>query len=155
MWLLFLRGSPRALMTLPKASSPQLIWMLSFSLSPVFPVFTIRSEPARSTKWNLETRTWPEAGTEGWLWRARRVRRPAPRRCSIVTVKMVCERLDCALMWVAPVCLAVLPISSRLSTSSSPSTSDSFTPLSTATANGALAVRDGLPEEGLALLSGA
>uniref|UniRef100_A0A8C6ZS82 Uncharacterized protein n=1 Tax=Nothoprocta perdicaria TaxID=30464 RepID=A0A8C6ZS82_NOTPE len=112
MWLHFLRGSPKALITLPKASRPLLIWILSFSLSPVFPVFTIRSEPARSTK-------------------ARRARRPAPRRCSMVTVKMVCERLDCALMWVAPVCLAVLPISSRLKTSSSPSTSDSFTPHST------------------------
>uniref|UniRef100_A0A663E6T3 Uncharacterized protein n=2 Tax=Accipitrinae TaxID=8955 RepID=A0A663E6T3_AQUCH len=106
MWLLFLRGSPKALMTLPKARRPLLIWILSFSLSPVFPVFTIRSEPARSTKG----------------------RRPAPRRCSMVTVKMVCERLDCLLTWVAPVCLAVFPISSRLSTSSSPSTSDSFTP---------------------------
>uniref|UniRef100_A0A674HQZ0 Uncharacterized protein n=1 Tax=Taeniopygia guttata TaxID=59729 RepID=A0A674HQZ0_TAEGU len=107
MWVVFLRGSPKALMTLPKARRPQLIWILSFSLSPVFPVFTILSEPARGS-------------------------RPAPRRCSMVTVKMVCERLDCLLMWVAPVCLAVFPISSRLSTSSSPSTSDSFTPQSTA-----------------------
>uniref|UniRef100_A0A8C3MP79 Uncharacterized protein n=1 Tax=Geospiza parvula TaxID=87175 RepID=A0A8C3MP79_GEOPR len=130
MWVVFLRGSPKALMTLPKARRPQLIWILSFSLSPVFPVFTIRSEPARSTKWNLETRTCPAAGTAGG-WRCRG-RRPAPRRCSMVTVKMVCERLDCLLMCVAPVCLAVFPISSRLSTSSSPSTSDSFTPQSTA-----------------------
>uniref|UniRef100_A0A8C3EDZ2 Uncharacterized protein n=1 Tax=Corvus moneduloides TaxID=1196302 RepID=A0A8C3EDZ2_CORMO len=108
MWVVFLRGSPKALMTLPKARRPQLIWMLSFSLSPVFPVFTI----------------------PGGRWC--RGSRPAPRRCSMVTVKMVCERLDCLLMWVAPVCLAVFPISSRLSTSSSPSTSDSFTPQSTA-----------------------
>uniref|UniRef100_A0A7M4FH24 Uncharacterized protein n=1 Tax=Crocodylus porosus TaxID=8502 RepID=A0A7M4FH24_CROPO len=130
MWLHFRRGSPKALITFPRASNPLLIWMLSFSLSPVFPVFTTRSEPARSTKWNLETRTWPEARPTEQLWRARR---PAPRRCSMVTVKMVCERLDCMLMWVAPVCLAVFPISSRLRTSSSPSTSVSFTPYSTAT----------------------
>uniref|UniRef100_A0A8D2PM96 Uncharacterized protein n=1 Tax=Zosterops lateralis melanops TaxID=1220523 RepID=A0A8D2PM96_ZOSLA len=118
MWVVFLRGSPKALMTLPKAKRPQLIWILSFSLSPVFPVFTILSE------------TCPAAGRAGGRWC--RGSRPAPRRCSMVTVKMVCERLDCLLMWVAPVCLAVFPISSRLSTSSSPSTSDSFTPQSTA-----------------------
>uniref|UniRef100_A0A452J388 Uncharacterized protein n=1 Tax=Gopherus agassizii TaxID=38772 RepID=A0A452J388_9SAUR len=117
MWLHFLRGSPKALITLPRASRPLLIWILSFRRSPVFPVFTTRSEPARSTKWNLEARTC----------------RPAPRRCSMITVKMVCERLDCVLMWVAPVCLTVLPISSRLRTSSSPSTSVSFTPYSTST----------------------
>uniref|UniRef100_A0A674K6A8 Uncharacterized protein n=1 Tax=Terrapene triunguis TaxID=2587831 RepID=A0A674K6A8_9SAUR len=133
MWLHFLRGSPKALITLPRASRPLLIWILSFRRSPVFPVFTTRSEPARSTKWNLEARTWPEAGTEALSWRVRWVSRPAPRRCSMVTVKMVCERLDCVLMWVAPVCLTVLPISSRLRTSSSPSTSVSFTPYSTAT----------------------
>uniref|UniRef100_A0A8C0FZF8 Uncharacterized protein n=1 Tax=Chelonoidis abingdonii TaxID=106734 RepID=A0A8C0FZF8_CHEAB len=133
MWLHFLRGSPKALITLPRASRPLLIWILSFRRSPVFPVFTTRSEPARSTKWNLEARTWPEARAEALSWRVSWVSRPAPRRCSMVTVKMVCERLDCVLMWVAPVCLTVLPISSRLRTSSSPSTSVSFTPYSTAT----------------------
>uniref|UniRef100_A0A8C6X5D3 Secreted protein n=1 Tax=Naja naja TaxID=35670 RepID=A0A8C6X5D3_NAJNA len=107
MWLLFRRGSPRALMTLPKAKRLALIWMLSFSLSPVHPDFTTRSEPARSTKQLLLC------------------------LCAMVTVKTVWERLDLLLRWVLPVCLAVLPISSRLRTSSRPSTSVSFTPCST------------------------
>uniref|UniRef100_A0A667Z013 Uncharacterized protein n=1 Tax=Myripristis murdjan TaxID=586833 RepID=A0A667Z013_9TELE len=34
----FLLGSPSAPMTFPRANRPLLIWMLSFSLSPVFPV---------------------------------------------------------------------------------------------------------------------
>uniref|UniRef100_A0A8C7H9Z3 Uncharacterized protein n=1 Tax=Oncorhynchus kisutch TaxID=8019 RepID=A0A8C7H9Z3_ONCKI len=100
-WVPLLLGSPRAPMTFPRASRPLLIWMLSFSLSPVFPVRRILSDPP-------------------------------PRRWSMCTLKMVCERLEWGFIWVAPVCLAVLPDSSRLSTSSSPSTSHSFTPHSTA-----------------------
>uniref|UniRef100_A0A7N8WWD2 Uncharacterized protein n=1 Tax=Mastacembelus armatus TaxID=205130 RepID=A0A7N8WWD2_9TELE len=67
--------------------------MLSFSLSPVFPVLKMRSDPARSTKWNLEDNIY---------------------------------RLEFGFIWVAPVCLAVFPDSSKLSTSSRPSTSHSF-----------------------------
>uniref|UniRef100_A0A3Q3IDQ0 Uncharacterized protein n=1 Tax=Monopterus albus TaxID=43700 RepID=A0A3Q3IDQ0_MONAL len=70
--------------------------MLSFSLSPLLPVLKMRSEPARSTKWNLEDN--------------------------------ICDRLEFGFIWVAPVCLAVFPDSSKLSTSSRPSTSHSFTP---------------------------
>uniref|UniRef100_A0A2K6C4W0 Secreted protein n=1 Tax=Macaca nemestrina TaxID=9545 RepID=A0A2K6C4W0_MACNE len=118
MWL------PRALMTLPSARRLLLIWMLSLSRSPVLPVLSTLSEPARSTKWNLETSSWP------WAGRGRRL--GARPRCSRVTVKTVCERLDRRLRCVAPVCRAALPISRRLSTSSRPSTSTSFTPHSTA-----------------------
>uniref|UniRef100_F7AUT7 Secreted protein n=1 Tax=Equus caballus TaxID=9796 RepID=F7AUT7_HORSE len=111
MWLPRRWGSPRALMTLPRARRLLLIWMLSLSRSPVLPVLSTLSDPARSTKWNLERRSWPAAG------RGRRLGvRP---RCSRVTVKTVCERLERWLRCVAPVCRAALPISRRLSTSSS------------------------------------
>uniref|UniRef100_A0A668TS54 Uncharacterized protein n=1 Tax=Oreochromis aureus TaxID=47969 RepID=A0A668TS54_OREAU len=90
--------------TFPKAKRPLLIWILSFSLSPVFPVLNMRSDPARSTK------------------------RELPRRWSMYTVKMVWDLLELGFIWVAPVCLAVFPDSSKLSTSSRPSTSHSFTP---------------------------
>uniref|UniRef100_A0A673TTC4 Secreted protein n=1 Tax=Suricata suricatta TaxID=37032 RepID=A0A673TTC4_SURSU len=123
MWLPRRWGSPRALMTLPSARRLLLIWMLSLSRSPVLPVLSTRSEPARSTKWNLETSSWPAGG------RGRRL--GARPRCSRVTVKTVCERLDRRLRCVAPVWRAALPISSRLSTSSRPSTATSFTPHST------------------------
>uniref|UniRef100_A0A2K5QJE5 Secreted protein n=1 Tax=Cebus imitator TaxID=2715852 RepID=A0A2K5QJE5_CEBIM len=123
MWLPRRWGSPRALMTLPSARRLLLIWMLSLRRSPVLPVLSTLSEPARSTKWNLETSSWPAAG-----WGRRLGVRP---RCSRVTVKTVCERLDSRLRCVAPVCRAALPISRRLSTSSRPSTSTSFTPHST------------------------
>uniref|UniRef100_A0A8C0L1Z5 Secreted protein n=1 Tax=Canis lupus dingo TaxID=286419 RepID=A0A8C0L1Z5_CANLU len=115
MWLPRRWGSPRALMTLPKARRLLLIWMLSLSRSPVLPVLSTLSEPARSTKWNLETSSWPAAG--------RGMRLGARPRCSRVTVKTVWERLDRRLRCVAPV----------LSTSSRPSTSTSFTPHSTVT----------------------
>uniref|UniRef100_A0A8I6GKS3 Uncharacterized LOC120099868 n=1 Tax=Rattus norvegicus TaxID=10116 RepID=A0A8I6GKS3_RAT len=123
MWLPRRWGSPRALMTFPRASRVLLIWMLSLSRSPVLPVFRTLSEPARSTKWNLETSRWPAPG------RGKRV--GARPLCSRVTVKTVCERLERRLKCVAPVCRAALPISRRLSTSSRPSTSTSFTPQST------------------------
>uniref|UniRef100_A0A3B3X8V2 Secreted protein n=1 Tax=Poecilia mexicana TaxID=48701 RepID=A0A3B3X8V2_9TELE len=108
MWLYclfrpFLFGSPRAPMTLPRARRPLLIWMLSFSLSPVLPVLKIRSDPAKSTKWNLEDNTCV-----------------FPRHL-----------LEFGFIWVAPVCLAVFPDSSKLNTSSRPSTSLSFTPHNT------------------------
>ena len=44
---------PKALITLPKAKRPQLMEMPSFARSPVAPVRLSRSEPAKSTKWNL------------------------------------------------------------------------------------------------------
>lgn len=45
--------SVRADMTLPKADRPLLIEMPSYICLPLAPVFFIRSEPAKSTKWNL------------------------------------------------------------------------------------------------------
>uniref|UniRef100_A0A8C5I6G1 Uncharacterized protein n=1 Tax=Gouania willdenowi TaxID=441366 RepID=A0A8C5I6G1_GOUWI len=70
--------------------------MLSLSLSPVFPVFKMRSDP---------------------------------------TEKMVWDRLEFGFIWVEPVCLAVFPDSSKLNTSSRPSTSHSFTPHKTVDKN--------------------
>uniref|UniRef100_A0A4W3IGH3 Uncharacterized protein n=1 Tax=Callorhinchus milii TaxID=7868 RepID=A0A4W3IGH3_CALMI len=131
MWALRRLGSPRALITLPRARRPLLIWMDSFSRSPAFPVRTMRSEPAKSTKWNLEIRSLVPSSAFPLLSPLRP--RPWPRRCSMVTVKIEWERLERGLTSVAPVCLAVFPISSKLSTSSRPSTSHSFTPHSTAT----------------------
>uniref|UniRef100_A0A3Q4H3U4 Uncharacterized protein n=1 Tax=Neolamprologus brichardi TaxID=32507 RepID=A0A3Q4H3U4_NEOBR len=87
LWLPFLLGSPSAPITFPRAKRPLLIWILSFSLSPVFPVLKMHN---------------------------------------------ICELprhlLELGFIWVAPVCLAVFPDSSKLSTSSRPSTSHSFTP---------------------------
>uniref|UniRef100_A0AAY5K8Y4 Secreted protein n=1 Tax=Esox lucius TaxID=8010 RepID=A0AAY5K8Y4_ESOLU len=57
-WVPLLLGSPRAPMTFPRARRPLLIWMLSFSLSPVFPVRRILSDPARSTN-RLSTSSRP------------------------------------------------------------------------------------------------
>ncbi|KAL4630119.1 hypothetical protein GN956_G16847, partial [Arapaima gigas] len=51
-----LRESPRARITLPSASSPLLIWADSWRRCPVLPVRATRSDPARSTRWNLEER---------------------------------------------------------------------------------------------------
>lgn len=128
MWEPFLLGSPSAPITFPKANRPLLIWILSFSLSPVFPVLRMRSDPARSTKWNLEDNIW------GPILEALPYKRELPRRWSIYTVKMVCDRLELGFIWVAPVCLAVFPDSNKLNTSSRPSTSHSFTPHKTGVA---------------------
>uniref|UniRef100_A0A3B4V902 Uncharacterized protein n=1 Tax=Seriola dumerili TaxID=41447 RepID=A0A3B4V902_SERDU len=118
----FLLGSPSAPITFPRARRPLLIWMLSFSLSPVFPVLKMRSDPARSTKWNLEDNICgPELAAVPYS-------REIPRRWSMYTVKIVCDLLEFGFIWVAPVCLAVFPDSSKLSTSSRPSTSHSLTP---------------------------
>uniref|UniRef100_A0A3B4CB65 Secreted protein n=1 Tax=Pygocentrus nattereri TaxID=42514 RepID=A0A3B4CB65_PYGNA len=93
MWSVpFLLGSPSAPITFPSAR--------------MLPVLRMRSDPARSTKWNLEER----------ICRLPLVAREPPRRCSM------------RFIWVAPVCRAVFPESKRLKTSSSPSTSHSLTP---------------------------
>jgi len=41
-------------MTLPSADNPILIFIPSFIIAPVAHVFFNLSEPAKSTKWNLE-----------------------------------------------------------------------------------------------------
>ena len=46
-------SSVSAEMTLPKTNRPLLILIPSSMWRPVAPVFFIRSEPAKSTKWNL------------------------------------------------------------------------------------------------------
>lgn len=55
-WSAFLDRSPRAEITFPRASSPQLMEIPSLALSPTAPVRLRRSDPARSTKWNLADR---------------------------------------------------------------------------------------------------
>uniref|UniRef100_A0A3B3B8F0 Uncharacterized protein n=1 Tax=Oryzias melastigma TaxID=30732 RepID=A0A3B3B8F0_ORYME len=96
-WEPFLFGSPSAPITFPKAR--------------MLPVLKMRSDPAKSTKWNLEDSICgPELAV-------------VP-----LGLKIVCERLELGFICVAPVCLAVFPDSSKLSTSSRASTSHSFTP---------------------------
>uniref|UniRef100_A0A3Q3GKX8 Uncharacterized protein n=1 Tax=Labrus bergylta TaxID=56723 RepID=A0A3Q3GKX8_9LABR len=75
------------------------------------PITFPRASRPLSTKWNLEDNICE-----------------LPRRWSMYTVKMVCDLLEFGFIWVAPVCLAVFPDSSKLNTSSRPSTSHSFTP---------------------------
>jgi hypothetical protein len=52
MWFVF--PSTKAEMTFPKALRERLILVASFMPSPVAPVLLALSEPARSTKFNLE-----------------------------------------------------------------------------------------------------
>lgn len=54
--------SPRADITFPRASKPQLMEIPSLARSPVAPVRFSLSEPARSTKWNLALNV-----TNSWL----------------------------------------------------------------------------------------
>ena len=80
--------SHRALITLPSASRPLLIWMPSCSRSPLAPVRLARSEPARSTKCSFGLKTLPVLA----------------KRSSRLMVKMACERELDAFIAVAPVC---------------------------------------------------
>ena len=65
--------STRAEITFPSADRDRLIFVASFSRSPVAPVLDWRSEPARSTRFSFPTRMWPSAPRED---------------CSTVMVKM-------------------------------------------------------------------
>ena len=49
----FVSSPLSAAMTFPSAKSPLLMLMLSWNRDPVARVFLFRSEPARSTRWNL------------------------------------------------------------------------------------------------------
>uniref|UniRef100_A0A6B0V0B1 Putative secreted protein n=1 Tax=Ixodes ricinus TaxID=34613 RepID=A0A6B0V0B1_IXORI len=55
-WEILPEASPSAEITFPRARSPQLMEMPSLARSPVAPVRLSRSDPARSTKWNLAVR---------------------------------------------------------------------------------------------------
>ena len=104
-------SSVRAAMTLPSASRPWLIWMPSLSVLPVAPVFLMRSEPAKSTKWNLAemfsslvTGSSPCAASPSAGYVTLTI------FCSIVTVKMACERDDCSFISVELVMRCAMPL---------------------------------------------
>mmetsp|Transcript_45362 Transcript_45362/g.146012 ORF Transcript_45362/g.146012 Transcript_45362/m.146012 type:complete len:206 (+) Transcript_45362:71-688(+) len=88
-------------MTLPRASSPLLIWTPSAKRSPDAPVRLARSEPARSTKLKRGVSTLPPR-----------------RRSSMLTVKIACERDDVAFIAVAPVARLLEPSDSTAIASS-------------------------------------
>ena len=87
--------SQSALITLPSARRPLLIWMPSFSRSPLAPVRFARSDPARSTKCILGVKLLPSM------------------RSSSDSVKTACERDEVAFMLVAPVARLRPPSVSR------------------------------------------
>ena len=77
----FSLASPRsasALITLPKHSRPPLMCTASRKRAPTVPVRLLRSEPAKSTRWNLEAMRGGEFASVGG----------PRRRCSTVTVKI-------------------------------------------------------------------
>ena len=125
-WLPFFIGSPSTLMTFPSASRPQLMLIASFSRSPVALVRFWRSEPARSTKWNLESRTssWIEPSAAG-------------KRCSSESVKMAWEREETEFISVLPVVRAIAPASSSCSVSAHDETTTSVSPLTLIVPSGA------------------
>mmetsp|Transcript_3720 Transcript_3720/g.13716 ORF Transcript_3720/g.13716 Transcript_3720/m.13716 type:complete len:319 (-) Transcript_3720:544-1500(-) len=88
--------STSAEITLPSADSDRLIFVASFSRSPVAPVLDWRSEPARSTILSLPTRMCASPSSLN-------------SAVSTVTVKMECERDDVAFMSVEPTDRFFLP----------------------------------------------
>jgi hypothetical protein len=84
------RSSESAAMTLARANRPTLMEMLSFSRSPSARVRFSRSDPARSTKWNLEQRVSSSPSA-------------LVTRCSKNRVTTAWERDDVAFISVAPV----------------------------------------------------
>jgi hypothetical protein len=109
----------RAEMTLPSDSSPWLIRMLSLKRVPTAPVRFARSDPARSTRWNLARRHVISApaltsavAPSSW--------RPPEHRYSLLSsrwrvvfsrrmVKMACEREDFSFIRVLPVVRSAVP----------------------------------------------
>ena len=123
-------SSPRALITLPSASKPLLMSIPSFNRTPEAPVRLARSDPARSTKWNLLRTISTSFCTGGWLSSSlppsvccdeceTSSTRGGDEVCfSNRTVKIACERLEVPFISVAAVVLHRLPFSSSISISS-------------------------------------
>lgn len=64
-------SSVRALITKPRLSKPLLILIPSFKSCPVAPVFFILSDPAKSTKWNLDeisSVNWAFSSPSAWAY---------------------------------------------------------------------------------------
>mmetsp|Transcript_26758 Transcript_26758/g.64883 ORF Transcript_26758/g.64883 Transcript_26758/m.64883 type:complete len:208 (-) Transcript_26758:541-1164(-) len=114
-------SSPRALMTFPRARSPLLMLIPSRMRSPTAPVLLSRSDPARSTKWNLEvivsSRTSALSSTISTCV-----------VCLRMMLKIACDRDDVAFIAVAPVTRQAVPLSRQSSMSSGPLASASMAP---------------------------
>ena len=82
----FFDCSASALITLPNAERLLLMFAPSLSLSPVAPVFETRSEPARSTRLIV--------ARVSFCWPAITI------FCVILMMKIECDRLDVAFMFV-------------------------------------------------------
>ena len=105
-------------MTFPKALSERLIFVASFSRSPLACVLLCLSEPAKSTRFSFPTRI-----------RASSSRAPGVvSDVSTVTVKMECERLESAFMSVAPTLRFFFPTSRTLRISSADFTTNVVRP---------------------------
>mmetsp|Transcript_66742 Transcript_66742/g.211235 ORF Transcript_66742/g.211235 Transcript_66742/m.211235 type:complete len:280 (+) Transcript_66742:1076-1915(+) len=115
-WLPRLRSSPRAEMTFPRARRPLLMFTLSLKRCPIAPVFLLRSEPARSTRWNFAM-TYSCCPLEG-----------CRSRCSTRIVKIACERELWLFISVPPVARHTLPRSSSRSISSTSRTISALAP---------------------------
>mmetsp|Transcript_40057 Transcript_40057/g.77967 ORF Transcript_40057/g.77967 Transcript_40057/m.77967 type:complete len:217 (-) Transcript_40057:509-1159(-) len=119
-WAAFLFSSPKAEMTLPRANNPLLMLIPSFILSPVAPVRLTLSDPAKSTKWNLDTmvscRTSALSLSSTCLV------------CTRIMLKMACERLEVAFIAVDPVTRHAVPLSRESSMSSGHFTASSIAP---------------------------
>jgi len=102
----------------------------SLNRPPTLPVCFARSLPARSQKWNMADVT---LGPVVVCVVATPSRPPTVSRwrCSIITVKMLCERLECSFISVALVCLASVPTVSSCSTSCALATSGVSAPINT------------------------
>ena len=107
-----------AAMTFPSANSPLLMLMLSWNRDPVALVFLFRSDPARSTRWNLaDAYRFDESFVKSV--------------CSMMMVKMACDREESAFIFVPPVVRATQPSSRRRSISSAELVATSRAPATT------------------------
>ena len=107
-------------MTFPSALSERLIFVASFSRSPLACVLLCRSEPAKSTRFSFPTRIRASPECEGSPGVVSDV--------STVTVKMECDRLESAFISVAPTLRFFLPTSSTLRISSADFTTNVVRP---------------------------
>lgn len=90
-------------MTLPNANKDLLICAPSLNLAPSAPEYDTRSEPARSTKFKVETLTAESTDMRGlMLLILRSVSSSVLSRLSITTRKIACDRLLVSLAPVAP-----------------------------------------------------
>lgn len=87
--MLRLDSSVKALITFPRQRSPLLMLMPSYKVAPEAPVRLARSDPAKSTKWNLAV-MYSYMSSAGFSPETK----SSNKCCSIEIVKIACERLE-------------------------------------------------------------